>query len=155
MEVTALLGVETTVPDEVVSVLDPAPTSPPEAEIAAPVKPNGSCFWGLDRTKQQAVLLDSSIAQCCFPKNGLGVTVYVLDSGISVGHPQFGGRATSAVATGLPHATGAHCFGHGSHVAGTVGGATAGAAPHATIVGVKCFSTQGAVQIVDVVATMD
>jgi serine protease len=71
---------------------------------------------------------------------GSGVNVYILDSGIRTTHQEFGGRAVGAfTAINDAYGTG-DCTGHGTHVAGTVGGNTYGVAK-----GVKLFS----VRIVD------
>ncbi|MCA2214158.1 S8 family peptidase [Jidongwangia harbinensis] len=81
--------------------------------------------WGLDRIDQRALPLDSSYT---YTNTGAGVTAYVVDSGIRVTHQDFGGRA--AVGTDLvgDGENGNDCNGHGSHVAGTVGGTTFGVA---------------------------
>jgi len=74
---------------------------------------------------------------------GRGVNVYVLDSGVRVSHSEFGGRAIPyydayfsppLVCEGSGDATCAEDDrGHGTHVAGSVGGALHGVAPESTI----------------------
>ncbi|KAF3356042.1 Alkaline proteinase like [Verticillium longisporum] len=68
---------------------------------------------------------------------GQGTYAYVVDSGVQVGHSQFGGRAT----LGSNPAGGAHTdtSGHGTHVAGTIGGSTYGVAKRTNIISVKVF----------------
>jgi len=75
-------------------------------------------------------------------RNGAGVNIYVLDSGVRVTHQDFGGRAIPTLdVVGLPPTVCApddtSCArdgrGHGSHVAGSAGGTTFGVAPAATI----------------------
>jgi aqualysin 1 len=66
---------------------------------------------------------------------GAGVNVYVMDSGIYTGHNDFGGRASVAVDT--YGGDGSDCHGHGTHVAGTVGGGTYGVAKGVALRAVK------------------
>jgi subtilisin family serine protease len=69
------------------------------------------------------------------------VTAYVLDTGITPGHPDFGGRA--AVAYDALGGNGVDCHGHGTHVAGTIGGATYGAAKGVQLRGVRVLGCTG------------
>lgn len=73
---------------------------------------------------------------------GKGVDVYVLDSGIMFNHLEFQGRALNPGCDPIDSITktnksGWDCTGHGSHVAGTIGGATFGVASGATIFSVR------------------
>ena len=72
--------------------------------------------WGLDRIDQRNLPLNNSFT---YFNSGLGVTTYVIDTGIEVSHPQFGGRA--AVAYDAIGGNGLDCNGHGTHLAGIVG----------------------------------
>ena len=75
--------------------------------------------WGLDRIDQRARPLNSRFV---YNRTGANVRVYIIDTGIRISHSQFGGRARDgydAVDGAIPAAD---CNGHGTHVAGTVGG---------------------------------
>lgn len=107
--------------------------------------------WGLDRIDQRALPGDDTYG---YGTTGAGVTVYVIDSGIRTTHEQFEGRASlgfDAYTDGAPVA----CAGHGSHVAGTVGGATVGVAKDVELVSVRVADCQGYANSSEVVAGID
>ncbi|KAK7418599.1 proteinase B [Neonectria magnoliae] len=68
---------------------------------------------------------------------GAGTYAYIVDSGVLTTHSQFGNRAS----LGYNAAGGAHedTLGHGTHVAGTIGGSTYGVAKQANLISVKVF----------------
>ncbi|KAF3904396.1 Cerevisin [Orbilia brochopaga] len=72
---------------------------------------------------------------------GAGVDVYVLDTGINVGHLEFGGRAVMGF-TGIGNIT-TDDGGHGSHCSGTIGGARFGVAKNVNLIGAKVLSGKG------------
>ncbi|MFC8848172.1 S8 family peptidase [Micromonospora sp. NPDC057141] len=96
--------------------------------------------WGLDRTDQAALPLSSSYN---YTSAGTGVTAYVIDTGIKTTHNDFGGQAVDgydAVDNALPAAD---CNGHGTHVAGTVGGTSYGVAKDVKLVAVRVLNCRG------------
>jgi subtilisin family serine protease len=105
--------------------------------------------WGLDRIDQREPLLDRVYA---YNTGGSGVTAYILDGGIRFTHTEFGGRASLGYDflleydPGLTDPTqgpGEDCHGHGTGVAGIVGGATYGVAKDVALISVRVFSCTG------------
>ncbi len=96
--------------------------------------------WGLDRIDQRNRPLNGTFI---YNRTGTGVKVYIIDTGIRIAHNQFGGRATDgydAVDGSLPAAD---CNGHGTHVAGTVGGSTYGVAKGVQLYAVRVLNCSG------------
>ncbi|MFD5552559.1 S8 family peptidase [Streptomyces sp. NPDC127068] len=92
--------------------------------------------YGLDRIDQRS----GRNNQYSYGSDGTGVTAYVIDSGIDTSHPDFGGRARSAFdALG---GNGRDCHGHGTHVAGTLGGKTFGVAKGVQLRSVRVLNCQ-------------
>lgn len=105
--------------------------------------------WGLDRL-DAASGLDQKYT---YEHTGKGVTAYVIDTGIDPANADFGGRASVAFdATG---GDGKDCNGHGTHVAGTIGGTKYGVAKDVTLKAVRVLDCQGSGSDADVVAGMD
>ncbi|MCX5196419.1 S8 family peptidase [Streptomyces sp. NBC_00249] len=108
--------------------------------------------WGQDRIDQKNLPLDNSFTT---EGNGSGVTAYILDTGIDYDHDEFGGRATfgfDAIGDGRE---GKDCQGHGTHVAGTVAGATYGVARKASLVSVRVLGCDGKGTWSGIIAGMD
>ncbi len=111
--------------------------------------------WHLDRINQRTLPLDGNTARG--PLTGAGVTVYIVDTGVNMQHEQFGGRVVAGIdpltSNGddpVSPAAG-DCDGHGTHVAGLVGGSTVGVAPGVTIVSVRALDCAGEGRVPDVV----
>jgi subtilisin family serine protease len=83
------------------------------------------------------------------------VTVYVLDIGIRFSHVDFGGRASTGYDAITPGGTAADCHGHGTHVAGTIGGATYGVAKGVALKAVRVLDCAGTGTDAQVIAGVD
>jgi aqualysin 1 len=96
--------------------------------------------WGIDRIDQRALPLSNSYT---YDFTGAGVTAYIIDTGIRVSHDEFGGRAVSGWDFVNNDSEASDCNGHGTHVAGTVGGATYGVAKGVSLVAVRVLNCSG------------
>ncbi|MDP9816091.1 S8 family serine peptidase [Spirilliplanes yamanashiensis] len=96
--------------------------------------------WGLDRVDQPHLPLNETFTS---PERGAGVHAYIIDSGIRSTHDEFGNRATRDADFIGDGRNGDDCNGHGTHVAGTVGGATSGVARGVRLHGVRVFGCSG------------
>ena len=67
----------------------------------------------------------------------------ILDTGIRISHSEFGGRTLPGWDFVDDDAVAADCHSHGTHVAGTVAGATYGVAKGATVVPVRVLDCNG------------
>ena len=106
--------------------------------------------WGLDRIDQRNRPLNAIYT---FNWTGSGVTAYVIDTGIRTAHTQFGGRAANVFdAFG---GNGQDCHGHGTHVAGTIGGSTFGVAKSVQLRGVRVLNCSGSGSNSGVIAGVD
>jgi subtilisin family serine protease len=107
------------------------------ADVTQTMDANGDP-WGLDRIDQTALPLSRTYT---YTRNGAGVTAYIIDTGLQANHPDFGGRAANVYdALG---GSGNDCNGHGTHVAGTIGGNTWGVAKGVSLRGVRVLGCTG------------
>jgi subtilisin family serine protease len=114
--------------------------------------------WGLDRIDQLDLPLDQSFT---YGADGAGVNAYILDTGISLTHLDVVGRANyipngaNGDFVGDGHGSAADCQGHGSHVAGTVGGTYSGVAKGVTLWAGRVVNCSGGGTTSMVIAGMD
>src|SRR5262249_33500107 len=99
-----------------------------------PPNPAGAPPDGIDRVDRRLLPLDHTYS---YSETGAGVNAYIIDSGIRATHTDFGGRASGAVDfVGDGNGTN-DCHGHGTNVAGIVGGSRFGVAKNVTIHAVR------------------
>jgi len=96
--------------------------------------------WGLNRVSERAVELDGNYL---YDADGALVDSYIIDTGILVSHSEFAGGRAIWGATFTGDNNNNDCNGHGTHVAGTVGGTLYGMAKKTTLIAVKVLNCQG------------
>jgi subtilisin family serine protease len=107
--------------------------------------------WGIDRIDQRNLPLSTSFS---YLNTGLGVRAYIVDTGIRFTHTEVVGRATSGF-DAVDGGAADDCNGHGTHVAGTVGGTTYGVAKGVSLVAVRVLDCAGSGTTAGVIAGVD
>ncbi|MBA3890892.1 MAG: S8 family peptidase [Gemmatimonadaceae bacterium] len=106
--------------------------------------------WGIDRIDQRSRPLSGTYT---YNTTASTVYAYIIDTGILTAHTQFGGRATNVYdAFG---GNGQDCNGHGTHVAGTVGGSTYGVAKGVRLRGLRVLNCSGSGSTSGIIAAVD
>ncbi len=108
--------------------------------------------WGLDRINQRSLPLDNRYS---YDTTGKGVNVYVIDTGIRRTHQEFQGRAVTAFDAVNDGKNGDDCTGHGTLVAGIIGGATYGVAKNARLYSVRVFDCKDDSKLSWIIAAVD
>jgi subtilisin family serine protease len=152
-----LKGFAATLPDAAVERLraDPDVAYVEQDEIASidateDLSVQGS--WGLDRIDQPTVAFDH---QYNYNATGSGVWAFIIDTGIRADHTEFGGRVIAGFSS-VSDGNGTNdCHGHGTHVSGTVGGATYGVAKQVTLVPVRVLKCDGTGPFSGIIAGLD
>jgi len=90
-----------------------------------------------------------------YNSNGSSVDAYIFDTGIKYDHTEFGGRAFKLFDATITGGDGVDRNGHGTHVAGTVGGTNYGVAKSVTLYGVKVLGDSGSGTYSGIIAGID
>jgi hypothetical protein len=163
---SALVGFSAKLPPAALEALRAAPgvawIEPDQKVSLNVIQPNP--VTGLDRTSERLLQLDNRFT---YSETGAGVNAYVLDTGILTAHSDFGGRASVAYDTvdddGVPGNEnsdkgvfdGQDCNGHGTHVAGTIGGIKYGIAKNVSLRAVRVLGCGGSGTWAGVIAGVD
>ena len=130
----------------------------PDAPVRLSTTQANPISWGLDRVDDFNLPLDQTFT---YTNTGAGVRAYVLDTGINLNHLDVVGRASylpngsNGDFVGDGHGSAADCHGHGSHVAGTVGGTYSGIAKSVTILAGRVVNCTGGGTASMAIAGMD
>ena len=108
--------------------------------------------WGIDRIDQRSLPLNQNYS---YNFTGSGVRAYVIDTGVRSDHREFGGRVTTGNDQVLDGRGTEDCNGHGTHVAGTIGGQTYGVAKAVTIIPIRVLSCTGRGSIFSVLSGVE
>jgi subtilisin family serine protease len=108
--------------------------------------------WGLDRIDQRALPLSGTFT---YTNTGSGVRAYIIDTGILLTHSEFTGRIGAGYDAVTAGGNANDCNGHGTHVAGTVGGTVYGVAKQVTLHPVRVLNCSGSGTTSGVVAGID
>ncbi|MEU0082689.1 S8 family peptidase [Streptomyces sp. NPDC006274] len=113
-------------------------------------QPNAT--WGLDRIDQRDLPLSKTYT---YDTSASNVNAYIIDTGIRTSHSDFGGRASVGTDTVGGGQNGQDCQGHGTHVAGTVGGKNHGVAKSVNLIAVRVLDCDGSGTTAGVIAGVD
>ncbi|GIF22543.1 subtilisin family serine protease [Actinoplanes tereljensis] len=130
---------------------DPSVASVEADQVVRIADTQSSAPWGLDRSDQRALPLSTTYTYG--PSSG--VTVYVVDTGITVTHTDFGGRASYGYDAVDGDNVAQDGNGHGTFVAGVAVGTTYGIAKSASVVGVRVLDNNGSGTTAGVIAGID
>jgi hypothetical protein len=112
-----------------------------EDQVAYATGFQANASWNLDRVDQRNLPLNTAYQ---YATTGSGVHAYVIDSGIRTSHQEFGGRASVAADFVGDGQNGNDCYGHGTHVACTIGSANYGVAKNVSLHAVRVLNCSGA-----------
>lgn len=154
----AMKGFAVTLPDDAVAGFveaaqrDPGVDMVEVDQVVTGYETQSNATWGLDRSDQRELPLSRTYT---YSGTGSGVNVYIVDSGIRASHYEFEGRVQpgySAINDG--RGTG-DCNGHGTHVAGTVGGRSWGMAKGVNLIPVRVLGCDNRGYVSGIIAGID
>jgi len=151
---TALKGFAATLNDGQVNALRRNPAVAfieQDQEVSLATTQTGAT-WGIDRIDQRNLPLSTTYS---YTNTGAGVNAYIIDTGIRFDHVDFSGRASTGFDAVTAGGTAADCQGHGTHVAGTVGGGAWGVAKGVNLIAVRVLNCSGSGTNAQVAAGMD
>lgn len=150
----AIRGFAATLPDAAVAALrrNPHVRAIEQDQTVSISDVENNATWGLDRIDQADRPLDLLYH---YNGTGSGVTAFVIDTGIRPDHVEFTGRLAPGY-TAIADGNGTQdCNGHGTHVAGTIGGTTWGVAKQVTLAPVRVLDCSGSGTYSGVIAGVD
>jgi subtilisin family serine protease len=111
-----------------------------------------SATWGIDRLDQRDLPLSTTYV---YNRTGAGVDAYIIDTGMNLTHSEFTGRAVAGTDEVDDDSDPTDCNGHGTHVAGTVGGTLYGVAKAVRLIAVRVLNCSGSGTDAGVIAGID
>src|SRR3954447_13334093 len=155
----ALKGMAVELPDSAVAALRREPEvayiEPNQIiRLSATTVVQTGATYGLDRIDQRSQPPSGTYS---YAADGSGVRVYLIDTGIYYEHADFGGRAffEQDMVGGDGWNEGRDCNGHGTHVAGTIGGTTYGVAKKVTLYSVRVLNCEGVGELFYLTSAID
>ena len=151
---TAIRGFAASLPEQAVAALQRNPNVSyiEQDQVITLSATQTGATWGLDRVDQRDLPLSTTYN---YSSTGAGVRAYIIDTGIRYSHVDFGGRASSGYDAVTPNGGAVDCNGHGTHVAGTVGGTVHGVAKGVQLIGVRVLDCNGSGTTSGVIAGVD
>jgi hypothetical protein len=123
-----------------------------EDQYVEAIASQSNATWGIDRTDQQNLPLNQTYTYSTTASN---VHAYIVDTGVLLAHSEFTGRMGNGFDAVTSGGNANDCNGHGTHVAGTVGGTTYGLAKGVTIHPVRVLGCNGSGTNAGVIAGVD
>jgi chitodextrinase len=121
-------------------------------QVVRAITEQANATWGIDRIDQRDLPLSTTYV---YNATGAGVDAYIIDTGMNLTHNEFTGRAVSGTDEVDNDADATDCNGHGTHVAGTVGGTTYGVAKAVRLIAVRVLDCGGSGTDAGVIAGID